>query len=184
VAPDLIPLVFGEQWDVAVPVIQILSVFVIIRCLQSWNAVVLDAVGKPQITLWTQVAALCLTPVAVVVGAEWSIEGVAVCFVVSQLVAVEIPLFVLVLAELRLRSTAVASRLVGSAGAALLMAAVCLPARVWLEGTGIGQAGRALLTIALGLLVYGAALSFLAPDVRRRITRLGASGFRRARALG
>jgi PST family polysaccharide transporter len=184
VAPDLIPLVFGEQWEVAVPVIQILSVYVIIRCLQSWNAVVLDAAGKPQITLWTQVAALCLTPVAVLIGAEWSIEGVAVCFVISQLVAVEIPLFVLVLSEMGLRPTTIASRLAGTAGAALLMAAVCWPARVGLEAEGVGQAGRAVLTIALGLLVYGAALWFLAPDVRRRVTRLGAAGFRRARALG
>jgi O-antigen/teichoic acid export membrane protein len=184
VAPDLIPLVFGDQWEVAVPVIQILSIYVIIRCLQSWNAVVLDAVGKPQITLWTQIAALCLTPVAVVVGAEWSIEGVAVCFVVSQLVAVEIPLFVLVLSELRVMPGTVASRLAGIAGATLLMAAVCWPARLGLDAAGVGQAGRAILTIALGLLIYGAALSFLAPDVRRRVARLGAAGFRRVRGPG
>jgi polysaccharide transporter, PST family len=182
VAPDLIPLVFGQQWEVAVPVIQILTVAVIIRCLQSWNAVVLDAAGKPQITLWTQVAALCLTPVAVVVGAEWSIEGVAVCFVVSQLVAVEIPLFVLVLSELRLKPTTVALRLAGIAGAALIMVTVCWPARLGLEQAGVGQAVRAVLTIALGLLVYGAALWFLAPDVRRKVMRMGAAGVRRARS--
>ena len=79
VAPDLIPLAFGQHWSVAVPILQILSIYVIIRSLQAWNSVVLDAAGKPQITMWTQAAALCLTPVAVVVGSHWGIEAVAVC---------------------------------------------------------------------------------------------------------
>ena len=101
VAPDLIPAVFGAQWHVSVAIVQILSIYVIIRCLQAWGSVVMDAVGRPEVTLWTQLAALCLTPVGVVIGAQWSVEAVAVCFVVSQLIAVEIPIFILVLSELR-----------------------------------------------------------------------------------
>ena len=92
VAPDLIPAVFGSQWHVSVGIIQILSVYVIIRSLQSWSSVVMDAVGRPQVTLWTQLAALCLTPLAVVIGCQWSVEAVAACFVLSQLIAVEVPM--------------------------------------------------------------------------------------------
>ena len=62
VAPDLIPTVFGPHWHVSVGIIQILSIYVIIRSLQSWSSVLLDAVGRPQVTLWTQLVALCLTP--------------------------------------------------------------------------------------------------------------------------
>ena len=97
VAPDLIPIVFGSRWEVSVGIIQILSVYVIIRCLQSWGSVLLDAVGRPQVTLWTQLAALCTTPLAVVIGAQWGIEAVAVGFVLSQLIAVEIPMLIIVL---------------------------------------------------------------------------------------
>jgi O-antigen/teichoic acid export membrane protein len=179
VAPDLIPLVFGSQWDVAVPVVQILSIYVIIRCLQSWNSVVLDAAGKPHITFWTQTAALCLTPIAVIVGSRWGIEGVAVCFVVAQLVAVEIPSFVLVLTELQLTRKTVASRLAGVAGATAVMTAVCVPTRLGLSALGIGAGVRAVVTIALGLLVYACAVSILAPHIRRRATGLIADGFRR-----
>jgi hypothetical protein len=78
VAPDLIPVVFGSQWEVSVGIIQVLSVYVIIRSLQSWSSIVLDAVGRPGITLWTQFVALCLTPLGVVIGAQWSVEAVAV----------------------------------------------------------------------------------------------------------
>ena len=172
VAPDLIPLVFGAQWRVSVTVIQILSVYVIIRSLQSWNSIVLDAAGRPHITLWTQVAALALTPIAVILGSQWGIEGVALFFVIGQVIAVEIPSFIFVLGELRVAPRKVASRLSGVIAATLVMAATCLLGRIGLTELGVGMAGRVVLTIGLGLLVYPVALSIFAPDVRRRAVGL------------
>ena len=119
VAPDAIPLVFGSQWKTAVPVVQILCVYALIRALQSWNSVILDAVGRPHITMWTQVAALCLAPVVVLLGSTWGIEAVAAFFVLGQLVAVEIPSFLFVCGELRLRPSQIAARLSGVAVATL-----------------------------------------------------------------
>ena len=168
VAPDLIPLVFGEQWHVSVTIIQILSVYVIIRSLQSLNSIVLDAAGRPQVTLWTQLAALALTPFAVIVGAQWSIEAVAICFVIGQLIAVEIASFVFVLSELRVAPRKVASHLSGIAAAASAMAVVCLVTRLGLSALGLGMAGRALFTIAAGVVIYPVALSYFAPETSRR----------------
>jgi PST family polysaccharide transporter len=181
VAPDLIPLVFGSQWEVSVVIVQILSVYVIIRSLQSWNSVVLDAAGRPHVTLWTQVAALALTPLAVIVGAHWGIEEVAIFFVLGQLIAVEIPSFLFVLSELRVGPAKVAARLWGIAAATLVMATVCLLVRFGLEAAGVAMAGRAVVTIAVGLLVYPAALSFFAPDIRRRGVALIRGGLGRTR---
>jgi O-antigen/teichoic acid export membrane protein len=168
VAPDLIPLVFGEQWHVSVTIVQILSIYVIIRSLQSLNSIVLDAAGRPQVTLWTQLAALAFAPLAVVIGAQWSIEAVAVCFVVGQLIAVEIPSFVFVLSELQVKPRKVVSHLSGIAAATAIMAVSCLAMRLGLSALGLGMAGRAVLTIALGALVYPVALSFFAPETSRR----------------
>jgi polysaccharide transporter, PST family len=168
VAPDLIPLVFGPQWRVSVTIIQILSVYVIIRSLQSWNSVVLDAAGRPQITLWTQVAALALTPFAVILGAQWSIEAVAVCFVIGQVIAVEIPSLLFVLSELRIAPRKVASRLSGIAAATTIMAVACVVTRLGLTALGLDMAGRAVLTIAIGVVAYPVALSFFAPETSRR----------------
>ena len=168
VARDLIPLVFGEQWRVSVTIVQILSIYVIIRSLQSLNSIVLDAAGRPHVTLWTQLAALALAPVAVIVGAQWSIEAVAVCFVVAQLIAVEIPSFVFVLSELRVAPRKVASRLAGIAAATSVMAVTCVITRLGLSALGFGMAGRAGLTIAVGMVAYPVALSFFAPETSRR----------------
>jgi O-antigen/teichoic acid export membrane protein len=173
VAPDLIPVAFGSHWHVSVGIIQVLSISVLIRSLQSWGSVVMDAVGRPQVTLWTQLAALCLTPVGVVIGSEWSVEAIAVGFVLSQLFAVEIPMLIIVLSELRISPMTLAGRLFGVAAATLVMAIACLLGRLALSALGVGMAGRAGLTIALGMLVYAVALWWFAPDIRRRVIGLG-----------
>jgi O-antigen/teichoic acid export membrane protein len=173
VAPDLIPVAFGSHWHVSVAIIQILSVFVIIRSLQSWGSIVLDAVGRPQATLWTQLASLCLTPVGVIIGSQWSVEGVAVCFVLSQLIAVEIPILILVLSELRVALTTLAGRLLGVATATVVMVTACVLGRFALVELGVNMTGRAALTIAVGAVVYALALWCFAPDIFRRVVGLG-----------
>jgi hypothetical protein len=128
----------------------------------------MDAVGRPQVTLWTQLAALCTTPLAVVVGAQWGIEAVAVGFVLSQLIAVEIPMLIIVLSELQISLSSVAARLYGVAAATLIMATTCFAARLVLADLGVDLEERAALTIGLGLLVYPITVWWLAPDIVRR----------------
>jgi PST family polysaccharide transporter len=173
VAPDLIPAVFGSRWEVSVGVVQILCLWALMRGLQSWGSVYMDAVGRPEVTFWTQLASLSLTPVAVLVGVHWGIEGVAGCFVVCQMIAVEIPMFVLVFSQMRVSPRTVARRLSGIAAASLLMALACLLGRSALETAGVGIAGRSVLTITLGMAVYAPALWWLAPHVSRRAFEIG-----------
>ncbi len=173
VSPDLIPAVFGSRWAISVGIVQILSVYVLIRGLQSWGSVYMDAVGRPEVTFWTQLASLCLTPVAIVVGVHWGIEGVAVFYVIVQMIAVEIPMFVIVLAQMRLSARTVAARLAGIAAASAVMVVACLVGR-WALGTvGINGAERAVMTIALGVAVYVPALWWLAPNIGRRVLEIG-----------
>ena len=170
VAPISIPAVFGSHWEVSVGVVQILSVWVLMRGLQSWGSVYMDAVGRPEVTLWTQLASLCLAPVAVVIGVHWGIEGVAACFVVCQLIAVEIPMFVLVLSQMRLSPRTVVAAPVGHRRG-FARDGARLPARHARRSRRpvSRMAGRAALTIALGVAVYAPALWWLAPHISRRV---------------
>jgi O-antigen/teichoic acid export membrane protein len=173
VAPDLIPTAFGSRWEVSVAVVQILSVYVLIRGLQSWGSVYMDAVGRPEVTFWTQIASLLLTPVAVLIGVNWGIEGIAAAYVVCQLIAVEIPMFLIVLAQMRVSARTVGSRLVGITIASLAMAVSCLLVREALAALGVGMAGRAALTILTAIVVYVPAIWLLAPHISR--SALGAA---------
>jgi O-antigen/teichoic acid export membrane protein len=182
IAPDLIPAVFGARWEISVGVVQILSIYVLIRGLQSWGQIYLDAVGRPEVTFWTQLASLCLTPVAVVVGVHWGVEGVAACYVAAQLIAVEIPIFVIVVRQMGVSPGTVGKRLYGIGAASLVMAAACYAGRSALETLGVGIGARAALTTVLGMAVYAAALWFLAPHVSRRVA--GICRRRLARLIG
>jgi PST family polysaccharide transporter len=173
VAPDLIPAVFGSQWTVSVGVVQILSIYVLIRGLQAWGGVYMDAVGRPEVTFWTQLASLCLVPVAVVVGVHWGIEGVAAGYVIVQMIAVEIPMFVLVLSQMGVSPRLVGQRLAGILVAALVMAAACELVRSALETVGVPAFARAVLTIAIGVAVFAPLLWWLAPHVSRRAFAVG-----------
>jgi O-antigen/teichoic acid export membrane protein len=172
VAPDVIPVVFGSRWTVSVGLVQVLSVAVIIRGLQSWGSVYMDAVGRPEVTLWTQLASLCLTPVAVLVGVHWGIEGVAVCYVISQFIAVEVPMCIIVLREMELSLATVLARLAGVTAAASTMTVGCLLAQSGLHRASVGMAASAALTIGAGLLVYVPAMWWLAPQVSRHVLGL------------
>ena len=173
VSPDLIPAAFGSKWTVSVGVVQILCVYVLIRGLQSWGSVYMDAVGRPEVTFWTQLASLCLTPVAVLVGVQWGIEGIAACYVVVQMIAVEIPMFVIVLAQMRLAARTVAARLAGIAVASGVMVAACVLGRWALETAGVGAGGRTLGVIVIGVAVYVPTLWWLAPHVSRPVFEIG-----------
>ena len=178
VSPDLIPVAFGSRWEVSVGVVQILSVFVIIRSLQTWGSVYLDAIGRPEVTFWTQLASLCLTPVGVIVGLNWGIEGAAAGFVICQLITVEIPMFVITLSQMRVSPLTVLGRVYGVAAAALVMASACLAARSALGAVGVEMVGRTALTIVTGMVVYPLALRWLAPQIWRRVVLIVANRVR------
>ena len=66
-----------------------------------------------------------------------------------------------------------AARLFGVAAATTVMATTCLVGRSTLSALDVAMAGRAALTIALGLVVYTLALWWFAPDIVRRVLGLG-----------
>jgi O-antigen/teichoic acid export membrane protein len=168
-APDLVPLAFGAQWAAAVSVIQILSVWVVSRALQTWNTPVMDAAGKPHVSLLLNAFVLIALPPSIWLGSNFGIEGVAVAFALSALICGELPSFVLTTRELSLRGVSVLSRLRGVALAAAAMCVAVAFARHTLEAGGIGLEPRAALSIVVGASVYALCLSLVAGDVVKQL---------------
>ncbi len=112
-APLLIPLVFGAQWVPAVPVIQILSVWVIAKTLQTWNTSVMDAAGKPHVSMILNAAVLIALPPSLWFGSHFGIAGVAVAFSLVEILFGELPSFVLTTRELSLKRLTVFRRIRG-----------------------------------------------------------------------
>jgi teichuronic acid exporter len=172
VAPDLIPFAFGSQWLPAVPVVQILSVFVMSRTLQTWNTPVMDAAGKPHIsTLLNATVLIALVP-SIWLSSRFGIEGVAIAFSLSALICGEMPSFVITTRELSLRGLSVLGRL---RGIVLSSTAACLAVvfvRRALEDGGMGVELRVLLSVMIGAVIYGCCVALFARSVGRGLIQM------------
>ncbi len=83
VAGDFVPVVLGEQWREAVPVVQILAWVGIIQALQTLNSDILMARDRTR-TMFRFSAVLCAAHViAFSVGLQWGVVGVAVAYAIS-----------------------------------------------------------------------------------------------------
>jgi len=165
VAPDFIPLVFGSQWGAAVPVVQILSVLVMSRTLQTWNNSVMDAAGKPQVAMYMNAAVLIALPPCLWLGSGFGIEGAAVAWSFASLVCGEIPSFLLTTRELSLKRLRVLARLRGIVLASGALCIVAILARSALEHWGVEAELRLLVSVAVGAATYIACLTVFARPV-------------------
>ena len=169
VAPDLIPLAFGSQWVSAVPVIQILSVFVMARTLQTWNTAVMDAAGKPHVSMILNASLLIALPPSIWLGSAFGIEGVAVAYSLGVVLCGELPSFVITTRELSLRGLTVLARLRGIALSAAATHDAVVFLRQALEAGGVAVAPRVGVSILVGAAVYGLCMTVFARGVVKQL---------------
>lgn len=84
VAPDFVPVVFGERWRAAIPVLQLLSLGGIAQALQVFNGPVYQARGRPGLFLRFMFFSTPVTFGGFVVGLHWGVTGVAASFAIAR----------------------------------------------------------------------------------------------------
>ncbi len=172
VAPDIVPLAFGPQWDAAVPVVQILAVFLMVRTLQTWNTPVMDAFGKPHVAMLINAAMLVAVLPGIWYGSRYGIEGVAVAFSVTSFFFGELPSFLITTRALSLSVPRVLGRLAGIVFASAVMCVVVVLLRHALEDAGVGLVMRVVISVAAGAVTYVISLTLSARNVMRELLAL------------
>lgn len=84
VAPDFVPLVLGDQWRDAIPVVQLLCVAGLCVCLQPLNYSLLQARGRAGTLLRFNALDAVASVAAFLIGLRWGVVGVAACFAASR----------------------------------------------------------------------------------------------------
>jgi O-antigen/teichoic acid export membrane protein len=77
VAPDFVPVVLGQKWHAAVPVLQLLSLAGVAQSVQTLNWSVLQAVGASGRLLRFMAFSTVITVGAFALGLRWGVVGVA-----------------------------------------------------------------------------------------------------------
>jgi len=171
VAPDLIPVVFGGQWHDAVPVVQILAPVGLVQSLQSLNAGILQALGRPGVLFRFSLVSTVLTTAGFVAGLPFGIVGIATGYAITSVLLEPYYLWrtarvvgVPIRAYLRAFS--------GVAEAALLMALAVFGARIMLVHSGVPSGVSLVALIGLGVAVYIPLVLWRAPEVLDELRRL------------
>jgi O-antigen/teichoic acid export membrane protein len=164
VAPDFVPVVLGDKWRAAAPVLQFLSLAGVGSTLQTLNWSTVQAIGKPGVMLRFRLFSTPVTLLAFAIGLHWGVVGVAASFAISRFVVTPV-------------STVVTCRTLGCSpiwalrgevlvtALAAIMAGVVALGRIGLMHVGVSEALRLAAVVPLGIVVYAGLLFAAAPNV-------------------
>jgi len=171
VAPDLVPVVFGERWRAAIPVLQLLSLGGIAQALQVFNGQVYQAQGRPGLLLRFMVFSTGVTFGGFAIGLHWGVVGVAASFAIARSIVlaanttlmcrtVELPLMRTVVGYLEIVALAA------------VMGALVLGARHALLATGLGDGPRLAVLVVIGASTYLGLLAWRSSDLLAELRML------------
>jgi O-antigen/teichoic acid export membrane protein len=164
VAPDFVQVVLGPRWSEVTPLIRVLAVVGILQSLHTLSVEVLQALAKVGVLLRLTLIWALATLGAVLLGQRWGIVGVATCYAAVTLVIEPIRTLITTRA-LGIPFWRLGGSLAGIVQATLLMAATAIGVRHGLVAAGIPAPVRLAAVTILGVVVYGAACRWRAPDV-------------------
>lgn len=171
VAPEFVEVAFGERWEDAVPVMQILAGVGILQALVALNHGVLQAVDRTRTQFRFTVAFSVLLVAGFAVGLPWGITGVATAYLVVTVVGQ--PVFI------RLTSHAIGLRfrdwlhsVAGVLQAGIVMLLILLAARELLVSLDIAAPLRLIALVATGVLVYVPLVAWRSPKARAEVREL------------
>ncbi|PPS43388.1 lipopolysaccharide biosynthesis protein [Chroococcidiopsis sp. TS-821] len=91
-APLYVPIVFGQQWVVAIPILMLICLSAIPRAFADAASLLLVAVGKPNLDLYWNILFTTIFSVALLIGIHGQALGVATSVLLVH--AIAIPLFI------------------------------------------------------------------------------------------
>jgi O-antigen/teichoic acid export membrane protein len=179
VAPDFVPVVFGEQWDEAVVPLQLLCVGGLANTLVTMQWSLLQARGEAGVLLRVTLLSSLVTWAAFVAGLPWGIVGVAAFYAGAKWLLV-VPTTWLTTRGVSFSFPAALRAGMEMLPAAVATAAVGVVARELLTVVEVAAFLRLLLVSAAMLASYVATIFVLSPtlvrDVREVIARRADDG--------
>ena len=159
VAPELVPLVLGEQWLMAVPLMQWLGVFGVFMGIALTLDPLLLATGRSRLNAtfkWVQLA--ILVPALIYGGQRWGVEGVAAAKTLVMAAVLPVFLFWTARAE-GLRFTRMLGAIGPAAVAGIVMYALVIASAGALHDRSLWL--RLAAEVAVGGIVYVAIVTLL-----------------------
>jgi PST family polysaccharide transporter len=165
-APDAIPLGFGRKWLPAVFIIQVLTVAGLLQALQSPMSTLFLSRGRPNLLFRYQILSTACYVGAFLIGVQWGIRGVAVCYAIVTILLT--PLLNRIAFKLiELKASDYFDSLREALFASLAMAGAVMLFQFYGLKSGLSPLALLIVSVAIGVLTYPAALWLLNRDLFR-----------------
>jgi PST family polysaccharide transporter len=169
-APELVKVLFGEQWYQSIAVMQVLSFIGPIHVILYYHGAVTTALGKPSWRLWIQVINTVANVIAFALVVRLGIVAVALAYVVRSYLL--LPISLIVIKKLvRINLSHYLGLLIIPLVATTVMAG-CMLAIKYLLGTFIEARFLLAISFLFGILSYVLTLSVISPKLFRKILDL------------
>ncbi|MEQ9373417.1 MAG: lipopolysaccharide biosynthesis protein [Coleofasciculus chthonoplastes F3-SA18-01] len=173
-APELIIVIFGEQWIPSIPVMQILMLIGLLYALFYFTDAVIMSVGKSSWSLGVNVVATVANLVAFMLVVRWGIVAVAAAYVIRGYLMSPIRLWLtrkLIHIDLITYFRKFASPLTAS----MVMVFTLLVAKHFLERM-MSLPILLAIYIVIGIIIYSVTILIIAPSLTRRVIDLSSLG--------
>jgi len=153
VAPELVRLLLGANWEPAILPLQVLPAIMPLRMISNFLPSAVDSVGRPDISMKNLVVASIVLPVAFFVGSHWGVQGLCFAWLIG-FPLVFISNLVRVLPALSLRL----NQLIGAMAPPAFASAVMYGSIVGIRhaiATETGIAWRLGILVFVGIVIYG-----------------------------
>jgi PST family polysaccharide transporter len=166
VAPDLVPVVFGERWLSMVAPLQVLAAYATIRTITPTVSQVLAVTGDTGFLMYMTAVGGVVLPTAFYIGSHWGTIGIATAWTVAHPLAVYFPLNARAFRRLSLPITGYLRALWPAVSGSLLMGGAVMLARASAP-IGTARGVRLGLEVIVGAIVYSASIIIFH---RKRVT--------------
>jgi O-antigen/teichoic acid export membrane protein len=149
-APILVPIVLGSEWEPAVAIVSWMGVAALVRAVFSPATQMLKALGRPDLMLRWSIMVTVSTVLGLSAGAYWGLSGIAIGFAAAH--ALLLPVIVSMTAKLSGYSTvnhllSARRALLGGAAATIVILAA---SAVWGSRSWAAASCAAALSLGLG----------------------------------
>ena len=165
-APEIIPVVFGQQWLPSIPVMQILAFIGILHAVFSFNGIVMMAMGKPSWKFKINILNAVSNVVSFVLVVRWGIIAVAAAYVIRGYLLAPIPIWA-IYKLLRIKISTYLHQYWAPLASSLVMVIA-----IWIVKYMLGNALSLNLQLTfyifIGAITYGLAILCFAPIMYRQ----------------
>ncbi len=169
-APELVPVVFGDNWLPSVPVMQILAFIGILHAIEYFNQSVILAMGKPSWRLMINAINALGNVIAFVIVVRWGILAVAAAYVIRGYLLLPLPLWA-INQLIQINFKTYWSQFIAPLIGALTMVGVITALKIYV-GHMLILPGLIAVCTGVGILVYGMMIKLIAPQLFQQVLTL------------